>query len=45
MRVLSVKCSVLKSEEFGMGYTSFEILAVGKRSARLAVTIYDVLGD
>ena|SRR2546426_505918 len=28
-----------------MGYTSFEDLEVWKRSARLAVKIYDVLGD
>ena len=28
-----------------MGYTSFEDLEVWKRSARLAVTVYDVLRD
>ena len=28
-----------------MGYTSFEDLEVWKRSARLAVKTYDVLGD
>jgi hypothetical protein len=27
-----------------MGYTSFEDLEVWKRSARLAVTVYDVFG-
>jgi four helix bundle protein len=43
----SFKCEGLsfKGKEIGMGYTSFEDLAVWKRSARLAVKTYDVLGD
>ena len=37
MRILSLKLSIFKNEEFGMGYTSFAILEVWKRSARLTM--------